>query len=390
MNRTLKLLMWAAWIAAFTAGAVGLVQRLMYGHTLAGYGNYVTWGLWVAIYFHGVGVAGGLYLVGVVRYLFIDKEAGNLERLRSVFLLSAISLFMGLAAIALDLGRMERALNIFLSPNFRSMMTFNSWMYQAFLVILVVAFLLSYRPTSGWFKPILLVGLPLTLMFPSQSGAFFGVVDAKPFWSTALFPFLFLTSAVAAGAGLLLAADLFLTRRHEGEGYQRRIQFTWIITLATLLLYFLLQWSEISLAFWNPTGEHREAWLMVMTGPFWWVFWIVHVLLGFVTPLALLVLGRRRPLALGVAGFLMAVTFVSTRLNVLIPGQSLAHIKGLQEAFHHARLTYHYVATTHEYLVAIFLLALGTGMFYVGMRMLPGMSPAIQSIQSAVRGKAAR
>lgn len=388
MNRTLKLIMWVAWIAAFAIGAVGMVQRLRYGHILAGYGNYVAWGLWVAIYFHGVGIAGGLYLVGVTRYLFVDKEAGNLERLRTTMLLSAISLFMGLAAIGLDLGRMERALNIFLSPNFRSMMAFNSWMYQGFLVVLVAAFLLSYRPASGWFKSVLLVGLPLTLMFPSQSGAFFGVVDAKPFWSTALFPFLFLTSAIAAGAGLLLAVDLFLTRQHEGEGYERRIRFTWIITLVTLLLYFVLEFSEISLAFWSPTGEHREAWHLVMAGPFWWVFWIVHVLLGWVAPLVLLVSGRRKPLALGTAGFLMAVTFVSTRLNVLIPGQSLAHIKGLQEAFHHARLSYYYVATTHEYLVAMFLLALGTGMFYVGMRILPGMTPAIQSIRSAVRGKA--
>lgn len=390
MNRTLKLIMWVAWIAAFAVGAVGMVQRLSYGHTLAGYGNYVTWGLWVAIYFHGVGIAGGLYLVGVVRYLIVDKETGKIERLRSTLLLSAISLFMGLAAIGLDLGRMERALNIFLSPNFRSMMAFNSWIYQGFLVILVATFLLSYRPRSGWFKPILLAGLPIALMFPSQSGAFFGVVDAKPFWSTALFPFLFLTSAVAAGSGLLLAVDVFLARRREGEGYQRRIQFLWMITLATLLLYFVLEWSEISLAFWSPTGEHHEAWHLVMAGPFWWVFWVVHLLLGGVVPLALLLLGRQKPLALGTAGFLMAVTFVSARLNVLIPGQSLAHIRGLQEAFHHARLSYYYVATTHEYLVAIFLLAMGTGLFYLGMRILPGMGPMFTSNQSEVRGKAAQ
>lgn len=374
MNRSFKLMLWVLWGVAFLLGTVGMVQRLMYGHTMAGYGNYVPWGLWVALYFHGVGIAAGVYLIGTIRYLFFDRAEGALARLRVVILLAAVSIGMGLLAILLDLGRMERAYRIFTSPNFRSMITFNSWMYGAFFVILSAAFVLSYRKDSGWFKALLLVGLPVAIALPSQSGAFFGVVDAKPFWSTALFPFLFLTSAVAAGAGLLAAVEAFIGWSAAGPGHRQRLQTIRWIMLSAVSLYFVLEWSEISLAFWSPVSEHREEWGLVMAGSFWWVFWIVHLLLGGVVPLVLLMRFGRSGAALGAAGLLVAVSLISTRLNILIPGQALGNLGGLQEAFQHQRLSYNYVATTHEYLVALFLVALGIGAFYLGVRLLPVLS----------------
>jgi len=133
--------------------------------------------------------------------------------------------------------------------------------------------------------------------------------------------------------------------------------------LGSLLLYFFLEFAEFSVVLWNPQASAPEI-SLILTGPYWWVFWLVHVLLGGIIPLALLV--TKRPGAWVLAAALVATTFISTRLNILIPGQSIGEIKGLQEAFSHPRLDYVYNATAMEYMVALFILALGMAVLYLG------------------------
>ena len=81
----------------------------------------------------------------------------------------------------------------------------------ALAAVAVVAWLLSYRAGSTWLRPVLCLGIFFAVLFPSQSGAFFGVVDAKLYWHSALLPILFLTSAVTAGAAMLLLVVAILT-----------------------------------------------------------------------------------------------------------------------------------------------------------------------------------
>lgn len=390
MSRRVALALGMLWFVVFAAGVVGVVQRVLAGHGLAAYGSYVAWGLWVGIYFHSIGIAGGTYLFGVLHYLFADRDPGATVRLRVVLLVALVALAVGLLAIWFDLGRMARAWRILIDANFTSMMAFNAWMYVIFGVIAAAAFVLSYRRPSPWLRPLLLAGLPFAIAFPSQSGAFFGVVDAKPYWHTALFPVLFLMSALASGAAALTFLEGIVGAAIGPEGHRRRLEWLRRALLVTVLLYFVLEWSEISIAYWSPVSEHRDAWNLVLFGPFWWVFWVVHLGLGGLLPLALLLRGGRSPARLTAAGGLIAASFVSVRLNVLIPGQALEQIRGLQDAFHHWRLTYFYVATPHEYLVSLFLVAVGIGLVALGLLLLPNMTlrPLIATPAAGVRAPA--
>lgn len=47
--KTTEAVLWGISGVAFLIGIVGLVQRLTTGHTQAGYGSYVPWGLWVVL-----------------------------------------------------------------------------------------------------------------------------------------------------------------------------------------------------------------------------------------------------------------------------------------------------------------------------------------------------
>ncbi len=359
-------MLWIAWILALGLGAVGIYQRMTQGHLPAGYGSYVPWGLWVAIYFHGVGIAGGAFVMGAGGFVLDFPGFRHPATLRTVIVLAVAAIIPAFMGVWLDLGHMERASYIFLSPNFTSMMAFNAWMYIAFILIAAVCWLLSFKDKSGWLKPLLCLALMFSILFPSQSGAFFGVVEAKGFWHSALLPMLFLASAITAGCAMLLLVRSILGPGHEtAEAHNLAMKQLRLVMLIGLMVYFIFEFAEFSIALWNP-NVHAPAIDLILWGPYWWVFWIVHLLLGGILPLALLT--SKRPGIWAVAALFVAATFISARLNVLVPGQAVGELDGLQEAFHHDRLKYIYHATLMEYSVGLFLVAVGMAVFFVGQK----------------------
>lgn len=362
-----KKILWTVWLVSALAGVVGLWMRITLGHIPAGYGSYIPWGLWIALYFHGVGIAGGVFAISSLGFILRWKGFRELRSLRLAIVLSIAAMLPAFLGVVLDLGRMERAYRIITAPSLTSMMGFNAWMYLIFMGVAGTAWVLSYRDRSVWLKPFLVFGLLLSVMFPSQSGAFFGVVDARAFWHSALLPILFFTSAMTAGAAVLLVVRYLVGLASPIVENDAAIALLRRVAIGGLLLYFFFEFAEFSVALWNPTAD-APAIDLVLRGPYWWVFWVVHVLIGGAVAFFLLLSARRRDLWF-VGASLIAVTFVSTRLNVLIPGQAVAEIDHLQDAFFHERLRYVYNATLMEYLVGLFLIALGMAIFVVGMRL---------------------
>lgn len=364
--------LWSLFAVSAIAGTFGLFLRITQGHLPTGYGSYVPWGLWIAVYFHGVGIAAGAFAVTAMGYLLRLPGFRDLRAVRLTTVLVAASIGPALLAVGLDLGQMTRAWRIIAAPSFTSMMAFNSWVYIALLVTCAVAWWLSYRPDAGWLRPVLALGLLIAVAVPSQSGAFFGVVDSKPYWHSALLPILLLISAIAAGSAVLLVLRAIIGKLTGSASLERvpgselAIKALRWVVLASLVTYFFLEFAEFSVVLWNPQADAPQI-SLILTGPYWWVFWLVHVLLGGIVPLVLLL--TRRPGAWVLAAALVATTLISTRLNVLIPGQSIGEIKGLQEAFSNPRLDYVYNATPMEYMVALFILALGMAVLYLGWRL---------------------
>ncbi|MCL4489620.1 MAG: hypothetical protein M1570_16055, partial [Chloroflexi bacterium] len=110
---------------------------------------------------------------------------------------------------------------------------------------------------------------------------------------------------------------------------------------------------------------------LVFFGPYAWVFWGVHVGLGVVIPALILVLRRQSPTWVGVAGLLIAVTFISVRLNIVIPGLAVPELQGLQNAFTGPGLTFDYLPTLTEWLTQVWIVSTGLLAFLIGYRVLP-------------------
>ncbi len=400
----MKRFLYAAWAVAFALGLWGVWERLTLGHRLAGYGSYIVWGLWVSLYIYLVGLSAGAFLLSSLVYVFRIRR---LEPIGKLALFTAVvTLLTALLAIWFDLGHMSRFYKVFVTPNFRSMMAWMIWLYTGYFVLLLAEAYFVFRPDlvrwasdhamprfqrrlAAWMtlgrgsldsatleaerrtiQILGTIGVPLAVAFHGGVGALFATVSAKAYWHQSLVPILFLTGALASGGGLLAAAVAFLWRNRD-ESYRELVTLLGRMVLALVAVDVVLEWAEFSIPLWYGTTPEGGLIRQVLFGPYWWVFWIVHVGLGTILPVALLGLRGRSPVTVGAAGLLVAATFMSVRLNVVIPAQIEPELTGLERAFAGTRLIFQYAPTLHEWLVGLFVVAVGIAIFWLGYRLLP-------------------
>jgi molybdopterin-containing oxidoreductase family membrane subunit len=85
----------------------------------------------------------------------------------------------------------------------------------------------------------------------------------------------------------------------------------------------------------------------------------------------MLALWPRAPKVVGAAGLLIAGLFIAVRANIVVPGQVIPELHGLEVAFTDPRLAFNYVPSLTELLVSVFVAALGIAIFFVGYWLLP-------------------
>jgi molybdopterin-containing oxidoreductase family membrane subunit len=215
------------------------------------------------------------------------------------------------------------------------------------------------------------LGVPLAVAFHGGVGALFASVAARPFWNAAIYPIAFIVGALASGGALLTAIVAFFWPQRDTRDHRELVNFLGRFTLGLLLFYLLLEWAEFSLGIYGQLPEESSVYQEILSGQYWWVFWLVHIIIGAVIPIALLTQRGRSVLPVGLAGALIAGSFVAVRLNVVIPGLIRPQLEGLETAYVDDRLSFAYFPSLMEWLVVVFVSALIVGIFYAGFRLLP-------------------
>lgn len=345
------------WLILMAFGLLGLLQRLTGGHLQAGYGSYIPWGIWVAIYFYGAGLSAGIFVVEALRFLLASPDRKDIAGLRRAMVLSTAALLPGLLAIGLDLGQMFRGAFVFLSPSFSSILTINAWLYQIYLFILLVGWLLSWRSESSWFNAVLIWGVVICCSFAAGSGMFFGAVTVKHDWSGAVWPIVTLVSAISSGAALML----LLGRGNEKSANSANASDLFVrnVLFAGIAIYFLISLFQIISQHWYR-GEELGA---TVSSPLLLPKW-VFLLFGCILPILLFSTSSR--FCWRLAGLLVFVFLFESRISLVLAGQPPLEMPELVDAFHHNRLLFFYVPTLMEIQVSFLLLAISMAIYAVG------------------------
>ena len=362
MKRVYKIL----WGVCFIIGALAVLERLWVGKKLVNLGSYVTWGLWVSLYIYLVGLSSGAYIFSSLISVFKLKR---FEQLRSICVLSSlVTLLVALLAITLDLGHWERFWYVFIHPTASSMMSWMIWLYTVYFLLLVLQVFYAFRNREEKAQILFKIGFPLAIAIPVCGGSLFGVVGARPYWHSAIFPVLFLFEALLSGIALITLLGIVMGLAKDDSAGAFSILSK--IILGLLSANIILEGAVLAVPLWGQIAYHIDAVKLVLFGQFWWIFWIVHMGLGVILP-AFLLLKKTTLNKLGLAAGLIAFTFMSVRLNIVIPALSIPELKGLENAFIEKRLLFSYVPSLHEWQVSLFIVTLAIGLFYLGMKFLP-------------------
>jgi protein NrfD len=376
-------LFWVAGAILMLIGAWGMWQRLAGGLGPTALGSYVPWGLWVGFYDYLVWLEVGSLLVFTTLLYLVRVKA--LAPMKPVVLLTGfVVLVMALLVVFLDLGQAFRFWHVLVYPVFTSMITLMVWLHLLYLLVLLAELALVLGIGSfgepmreRWLKILALLSLPMGLALILVSGSVFGVVAARPLWNTSALPVMFLVSAIAAGSALLLLLTVLFWPQKEEPAYRQNIARLARLT-AWLLLAGIFAAGVIGLTSLYQGGSpaRTEAIMLILTGPFWWSFWLIHVLLGVFVPVLLLFLRGEQPRWAGIAALLSVVTFVAVTLNVVIPTLATPELEGLATAFVHSKLHFNYVPNLVEWLVILFVVGLGGVLYGLGLRFLPVLAQA--------------
>jgi molybdopterin-containing oxidoreductase family membrane subunit len=402
MTKMLQKLAWIIALVGFGVGLVGLYQRFALGHAAANYGSYVPWGLWVAAYIYFIGLSAGAFLLSALVYVFQIKL---LEPIGKLALFTALVTLVGaMFSIWLDLGHPERAWRLMFRTNFGSMMGWMAWLYSAYFLLLLIELWFAMRADLAacahepGFKGMLCnflafgrkdtseaaaardmqtlrilgtIGVPLAIAFHGGVGALFGVVGARPYWNSAITPIAFIIGALASGGALITFVTAIWGPDRGSETHRKLVGFLGQIVLGLLLFDLLLEWAEYSTQLYAAIPAHTESLELVLYGQYWWVFWIIHLLIGSVIPILMLAFAYKNVGVVATATALIAVTFLSVRLNIVIPALVVEEVEGLKQAFSGPGLNFTYFPSSMEWLFFIWTVSLAGLLFLIGYSLLP-------------------
>jgi Ni/Fe-hydrogenase subunit HybB-like protein len=391
-------------------GAVGLVDRLMHGLNPTALTSYIPWGLWVAFYLFFLGLSAGAFLVTIMTYVLGMKQFEQIGPLSAFVVL--VALICEMQFILLDLGQIHRAFyQFFLTPSFSSLLT---WMFVLFNAMLVIYALKTFFLIRGdlirWSKDenkgvlrglyrllalgktdyneelrekdmhkvhiLAKISLPVGLIFYGTNGAFFAILLSRPVWNSALTPLLFVVAALLSGGALITFLTYIFRRadplKPDGVCHEDRLCLDLGKIILFLLIVFLgLEAMQFFVGYQTATLAIVTSLDLIVSGPNWWVFWIVHLLIGSLIPLFLLLFRRHDVKSVVLACFLIFVSFIAVRYNFIIPDLAVYKMEGLEAVFYHPRLRTEYVPNANEWLVSIWVISTGMLVMLLGTRYLP-------------------
>jgi molybdopterin-containing oxidoreductase family membrane subunit len=367
MNEKTNVWLKVLWVVAgigFLVGLYGLYVRFAFGHMRTDYGSYVPWGLWVAAYATFIGISAGAYVLASTIFILRRKDWYPIARAALGVALAAF--IGGMIAIFLDLGHPERFYELIFRTNFRSMMGLMAWLYSLYGIMLLLLIWLSWtREDNPWLRRLGYLSVPYAILFAGAEGALFGVVGARPLWESGLTPIMFLVEAAVSGIAAVAVVAYIL-------GYldKAKAAFLGRAMLIVLLINVLLMWADFSTALYAGIPAKADAIRSVLFGDFWWVFWIVYMLIGVVIPLLLLAFRPKSVGAISLAGLLIMVTAVATKLSLVIPAQTQAELTGLERAFTGPGLKFEYFPTPSEWLLYVWIVSAAVLIFLAGFVLL--------------------
>ncbi|MBF0262632.1 MAG: polysulfide reductase NrfD [Magnetococcales bacterium] len=272
-----------AMVALVLLGAASFLYVEIHGHGVTGMNNQIVWGLPHVFAISLLVMASGALNMGSMSTVFAVKQFEQFGRF-SAFLSIAL-LSGGLAVLVLDLGRPDNMLLTMIHMNFRSMFTWNVFLYTGFLTLCLL-YLWTMFEYKQYKKFVGTAAFGWRLVLTTGTGSIFGVIQGREVFGSAITAPTFVAVSLTSGTALSILLLVFTFRYTKRELDDRLIygMRNAMIFFLTLVAYLLV--VEKFTRMYDPSSYAVETW--ILTGPWAWLYWLGVWGLGVILPMALL------------------------------------------------------------------------------------------------------
>jgi Ni/Fe-hydrogenase subunit HybB-like protein len=276
-------------------GALAWNYMHHHGHVVTGMDNQIVWGLPHVFAVFLIVAASGALNVASIASVFNQKMYKPLAPLSAVL---ALALMLGgLLVLVLDLGRSDRLIVAMTHFNFKSMFTWNVFLYSGFFGLVgIYLWTMLDRSVAPYSKAAGTAAFIWRLILTTGTGSLFGFLIARELYGTSMLAPMFIIMSFAYGLAvylMVLAAAYTWTGRTLGDAVMLRLKGLLAVFVAAVL-YFTVVYHLTSLYFAKMEGV--EAFILRDGGIITTLFWVGQIIIGCVLPLLILLtaLGKQR------------------------------------------------------------------------------------------------
>ncbi len=338
-------------------GGAIYIRQFVLGLGVTGMNRPVYWGVYIVNFVFFIGLAhSGTFISAILRLVGAEWRK---PLVRAAEAITVFSLPFGAGSVLIDLGRVDRMLNIFAYGRFQSPLLWDVTAVTLYLFSSVVFFYLSLLPdiaicrdrltdiphwqhnlyrilALGWqdnserYRRLekVLAGMAifmtmLVVTVHTVVSWIFGMT-LQPGWHTAILGPFFLMGAIFSGSGAVVVAMAVLRRVYHLEDVLTLKHFDYmrkmLIALALVWFYFMV--AEYLTTFYGYEVEEMRVFWEKFTGAYAIPFWLMFTLCFF-APLAILLTKGKRSIGwMAAAGLIINVGMWLERYVVIIPTET--------------------------------------------------------------------
>ena len=303
-------------LAAITAAGVGFwIYQLIHGLTVTGMSNANSWGVYIILFMFFVGLSAGGLIVASSAHVF------NIEKFKKVALpaviTSTVCIVLAAMFVLIDLGGIQRILNLFIHPNFASPLMWDVVVISLYLIINILDIVWLKKDDEKKVHVLSFFALPCAILVHSVTAWIFGLQISRT-WFTAILAPIFVASACDSGLSLLLIGLVFLEGRGVFETGKPLMK-----SLAGLLCVFIAVdafFITCELLTMGYPGAEESVALRVMTSgataPYFWF----EIVCGLIIPFIILCRPkmREKKATIVTAGVLVILGVLCKRIWLLL------------------------------------------------------------------------
>lgn len=260
-----------AWMTVLTGlalvGANAWAHQMASGMIMTNMTDHVSWGLYIANFTFGVGLAAGAVMMVIPAYLYNDHEMHDVVIIGELLAIAAI--IVSLLFVNVDLGRPDRFWHLMpFIGRFHwpiSMLTWDVLVLSGYLLInLHICGYMVYsrfigRPLNPlWYVPFVLLSVGWAISIHTVTAFLYSGLGSRPFWNDGIIAPRFIASAFVTGPAFLIVALEVIKRAAKMPIPDGPIETLTSVMRVTVWINLFLLGSEAFTQFYTG-GTHAAS-----------------------------------------------------------------------------------------------------------------------------------